>query len=86
MGFPEPDVAEVWINREIGISLPAEPVQKGGEFKNKEIPILDSYEVPPGQSFWDKFPRRELPDSASTRVDVEALRKHVDSWNLQEKK
>ena len=53
MGFPEPDVAEVWINREIGISLPAELVPKDGEFKNKEIPILDSYEVPPDQSFWD---------------------------------
>ena len=77
IGFPDSDVAEVWINREIGISLPAEPVQKGGEFKNKEVPILDSYEVPPDQSFWDKFPRRELPDSASTRVNVEALKKHV---------
>ena len=34
--------------------------------------------MPPDQSFWDKFPRRELPDGASTRVNVGALGRHVE--------
>ena len=33
---------------------------------------------PPDQGFWDKFPRRELPDGASTQVDIVALEKHVE--------
>ena len=78
MGFPDLKTAEHWINGEIKAPIPVETAMKNGVFKNKEIPILDSYETSPEQGFWDKFPKRKLPDEVSTRVNVEVLREHVD--------
>ena len=46
--------------------------------KNAEIPILADYGGTASDEFWKKFPSRELPEKASTRVDVVKLKQQVD--------
>ena len=46
--------------------------------KNAEIPILADYGGIAGDEFWKKFPSRELPEKASTRVDVVRFKQLID--------
>ena len=46
--------------------------------KNTEIPVLDNYEGSAEDDFLEKFPKRELPKEATTRVNVEKFRNHMD--------
>ena len=45
--------------------------------KNKEIPELACYDGFAEESFWEKFPKRELPVRVETKVNVVALRKRI---------
>ena len=38
-----------------------------------EIPILDDYGKYPNVCFWEKFPKRQLPEGPETKIDVERL-------------
>jgi hypothetical protein len=71
MGIPENwSTVENWLNPEI---LPQHPGQEKMETycrKNESIPILDSYSLPPNEKFWDSFPKRELPTTPETKVNV----------------
>ena len=42
-----------------------------------EIPELESYDKVPDEDFWKSFPKRELPDKVTTRVNVMALRRRI---------
>ena len=41
--------------------------------KNHEIPKLDNYVEIPDSSFWEKFPKRELPLVVETTVNIDAF-------------
>jgi len=55
------------------------PVCKKAKFKCPEIPVLDSYEDPPPDSFWNAFPSNKLTTDIKTPVNVENLEKLVNS-------
>ena len=79
MGVPyEWRIIEEWLNPENNITYPAEQETSMFEKKNAEIPKLDRYDVPPDPSFWDNFPKRELPTRPQTRVNHRNLKLLLD--------
>ena len=46
--------------------------------KNPEIPLLASYKEELKKEFWEAFPKAELPDGATTRVNLGSLKKHIE--------
>ena len=50
---------------------------KMASLKCPEIPILDSYVKNPGDNFWAKFPSKQIPEKAETRIKVEILEQYV---------
>lgn len=46
--------------------------------KNKEIPVLDDYTKSPANSFWDVFPRCDLPSDQFTHINVSELNNLVN--------
>ena len=65
LGFPGVKTAEKWLDPDVGATYSAE---LSASFKNPEIPILEDYGGTGNSEFWASFPKRELPDSATTRV------------------
>ena len=47
------------------------------DIKNPELPVLDSYEGVANDSFWEKFPKKDLPLQAETKVNVTSLKKKI---------
>ena len=47
--------------------------------KNHEIPKLDNYVEIPDSSFWEKFPKRELPLVVETTVNIDAFAEEIES-------
>ena len=43
--------------------------------KNVDIPRLDSYMCEPDEDFWNYFPKKDLPKSAETTIDIKAFEK-----------
>ena len=83
MGFPFPGTIDLWLNTDANARIPEVFPTKKSELKNPEIPILESYEGKASQDFWDKFPKRGLPDRATTRVDVGKLTARVNEVRTQ---
>ena len=79
MGFPEWSRVSDWLNKDVTASYPPAPAMMEPEIKNLEVPELESYEVVPEESFWKSFPKRELPDKVTTRVNVLALRRRISA-------
>ena len=79
MGFPDKKTTEMWLDPAISTPFPPETLVIMNSLKNSEIPILNNYEISADESFWEKFPKRSVPAKASTRVNVEALRSHVEA-------
>ena len=78
LGFPEMMVVEKWLELDENAVWPPEAAIKRNSLKNTEMPVLDNYEGSAEDDFWEKFPKRELPKEATTRVNVEKFRNHVD--------
>ena len=51
---------------------------KRHEIKKMEIPLLASYEKGADGEFWNKFPKKDLPRNASTRLNIDALKERVE--------
>ena len=83
MGFPLPGTIDLWLNTDANARIPEVFPTKKSELKNPEIPILESYEGKASQDFWDRFPKRGLPDRATTRVDVGNLTARVNEVRTQ---
>jgi len=45
--------------------------------KNPEIPILHDYNTAPNQTFWDKFPKNNLPSSPTTKINVDLFEQKI---------
>ena len=71
------ETVDMWLNTNIKASCPGPERVVMGEVKNKEIPVLESYSEGTNDSFWRKFPKRSLPTSANTKVNILKLRKMV---------
>ena len=78
LGFPEEKIVKSWLNESVLAAYPDERPVDICEIKNSEIPILKNYEGTADDSFWEQFPKRDIPVNASTRVDIEAFSKHVE--------
>ncbi len=48
-----------------------------------DIPVLSDFSKKPDESFWKKFPKREMPSKAETKIEVDKLEEKVNS--LKEK-
>jgi len=80
MGIPEAwETVESWLNNKNIPSYPPLTDVKMAERKFPEIPILEDYSVAPDDSFWSKFPKRDLPKRASTRINVKNFRRIIAS-------
>ena len=45
--------------------------------KNPEIPTLERYDGIASDSFWEKFPKKDIPFRAETKVNVTSLKKKI---------
>ena len=67
-----------WLNKELRAAYPPEKGEVQPEIKNPEIPALDRYDMNASPAFWEKFPKRRLPEKAGTRVkNILALKKSI---------
>ena len=78
MGFPEVKLAKLWLDKDAEVALPPEVSVHMNGLKNSEIPVLEDYSGAAEDDFWKKFPKRELPRQATTRIDVDSLRQFVE--------
>ena len=78
MGFLETNTVGKWLDTKTDAEWVQEASVKINSLKNPEIPVLKSYEGSAEDDFWEKFPKRELPERATTRVNVERFRSPVD--------
>ena len=74
LGFPKEEIVKSWLNESEMAAYPDDIPVGTCEIKNSEIPILKNYEGTAGDSFWEKFPKRDIPVNVSTRVDVKNLK------------
>jgi hypothetical protein len=45
---------------------------------NPEIPTLDSYSSSAPDSFWEKFPKNDLPSQVQTKINTEVLEEKIE--------
>ena len=69
-GIPEWEAVENWIDPLKKATYPEEERKHTIEIENKEIPILESYIVDPGDEFWEFFPKKDLPKRPETRLNL----------------
>ena len=67
-----------WLNKDILAPEPEEASVSVSAVKNLEIPRLVNYNECPDNSFWEKFPKRDLPLVAETTVNVNAFEEEIE--------
>ncbi len=55
-----------------------EPVSETKQRANPELPILHKYDGPAPDSFWKNFPKADLPEAVTTKVNTVALEKKIE--------
>ncbi len=70
---------EDWLGFERNVIFDKNPRETKKASKWPEIPILDDYGKSPNAFFWEKFPRRQLPEGPETKIDVEKLDNRIES-------
>ena len=78
MGFPENAILDNWLDSSASAVHPEPEVIKNPTLKNVDIPKLNSYRCDPDEAFWDKFPKKDLPCSAETTLNIEAFEKKIE--------
>jgi hypothetical protein len=68
-----------WLSFNGPVVIPFEKPAAVPELKWSNIPILNDYRVIPDESFWKDFPKRDLPSTAETKINVENLEEKVNS-------
>ena len=77
LGYPEWRKVSQWLNKEITAPYPAREEPKLLGIKNPEIPVLKKYDGIASDTFWEKFPKKDLPLKAETKVNVTSLKKKI---------
>ena len=67
-----------WLNFKPPISEKVFVVTPLSKLKNPEIPILKSYSKAPPESFWSKFPNKNLATIVETPINVGKLESLVE--------
>ena len=67
-----------WLDENLTVEYTDAVKDKRHEIKKMEIPLLASYEKGADGEFWNKFPKKDLPRNASTRVNIDALKERVE--------
>ena len=80
IGFPDLGIIRNWLNHKTHAEYPSQKQLVMPKLKNPELEKLDCYKGEASDSFWRKFPKRELPEKVRTKVNVLALRKNVLKW------
>jgi len=68
-----------WIQFSGKITVPVKPVEKSKPKKCPDLPVLTDYSVSPPDSFWDIFPKRDLPFKPKTSINIPVLEEKIDS-------
>ena len=79
LGLPEAEKVSFWLNKHERAFCPGKLPVKKSELKNSEIPLLSDYSNSADESFWNKFPKRGLPERATTRVNIAKLQERVEN-------
>ena len=79
LGLPEAEKVSFWLNKHERAFCPGKLPVKKSELKNSEIPLLSNYSKSAEESFWNKFPKRGLPEGATTRVNIAKLQERVEN-------
>ena len=79
LGLPEAEKVSFWLNKHERAFCPGKLPVKKSELKNSEIPLLSNYSNNADESFWNKFPKRGLPERATTRVNIAKLEERVEN-------
>jgi hypothetical protein len=55
-----------------------DPVPETKQRANSELPILHKYDGPAPDSFWKNFPKADLPEAVTMKVNTGALEKKIE--------
>ena len=69
---------DLWLNFKPPISVKVFVATPLSKLKNPEIPILKSYSKAPPESFWSKFPKKNLTTIVETPINVGKLESLVE--------
>ena len=69
MGIPAWSSVEEWLDHTNTPVYPADEEVGKISIENVDIPILDNYENGADESFWEKFPKKDVPKIATVRQD-----------------
>ncbi len=90
LGLPADwETVEEWLDDSRDVAKSAKIAPPGAILKNPEIPVLPSYNIKPGNEFWEAFPTNYPEGPRRNGVNVEALEELIrvcePNWLVSEK-
>ena len=82
-GFLGWDLVSEWLDPEVVTDYPEDVEVKYPGIKNPEVQRLHNYEEIPDESFWDSFPKFDMPLQAETSVNIAVLEEKINSVRSQ---
>jgi len=76
-GIPQWEKVDRWLDETVLPDYPEEIEKQPYVKKNPEVKTLENYREDPGEEFWEKFPKTELPKKAQTKINVEKLEEYI---------
>ena len=74
LGIPSSwELVHAWLHFNGHIAYTEQPPIPSAKLKCEEIQILTDYSSPPHNSFWETFPKRDIPVFAQTPVDIDVF-------------
>ena len=77
MGVPEWQWVKDWLDTSTEALRPQEEKSESIKIEHEELPLREDYTSGADDSFWDLFPKRDLPSRAKTKINVNNLRKEI---------
>jgi len=82
MGIPNDWIeVEEWLTNDTFPDYDKEEKTHVYTLKNTCLTKLDSYEKDPENTFWDLFPKRNIPEKAETQVNIVSLEALVRKYS-----
>jgi hypothetical protein len=90
LGLPADwETVEEWLDNSRDVAKSAKIASPGATLKNPEIPSLPSYNIKPGNDFWEAFPTNYPEGPRRNGVNVKALEELIrvcePNWLVSEK-
>jgi len=77
LGVPEWQWVKDWLDTSTEALRPQEEKSESIKIEHEELPLREDYTSGADDSFWDLFPKRDLPSRAKTKINVNNLRKEI---------